>query len=251
MEGETARLIVDARDDSGDFLNGLNLQFSLVDPQREASLLNLRQVAPGRYEATFRPGEEGSYLLRVTGTSGDGLTRYDQTAGWVMSYSAEYSAGNQGDGAALLTELAALTGGRSLRDDPAGVFAHNLEAQPVATPVWPWLLLAAMLLLPLDIAVRRLVITQSDWLRLRRWLFNRDGAGLFNRDGAEATSERLSTLIGAKARARERAEAETGGTVTLRPQEIQSSAEPAIPSDLGRAGHTIGAKTVAAEDPRR
>lgn len=223
MEGETARLIVDARDDSGDFLNGLNLQFSLVDPQREASLLNLRQVAPGRYEATFRPGEEGSYLLRVTGTSGDGLTRYDQTAGWVMSYSAEYSAGNQGDGAALLTELAALTGGRSLRDDPAGVFAHNLEAQPVATPVWPWLLLAALLLLPFDIAVRRLVVTQSDWLRLRRWLFNRGGA--------EATSERLSTLIGAKARARERAEAETGGAVTLRPQETQSSTEPAIVSE--------------------
>jgi uncharacterized membrane protein len=217
MEGETARLIVDARDDSGNFLNGLNLQFSLVDPQRQASLLSLRQVAPGRYEATFRPGEEGSYLLRVTGSSGDGAIRYDQTAGWVMSYSAEYGTGNQGDGAALLTELASLTGGRSLADDPAGVFAHNLIAQPVATPVWPWLLLAAMLLLPLDIAVRRLVITRSDWVRLRRWIFNRGGA--------EATSERLSTLIGAKARARERAEAETGGTVVITPTEAISTTD--------------------------
>jgi uncharacterized membrane protein len=223
MEGETARLIVDARDDEGGFLNGLNLQFSLVDPTREASLLNLRQVAPGRYEATFRPGEEGSYLLRVTGSGADGITRYDQTAGWVMSYSAEYSTGHQGDGAALLAELANLTGGRSLLDDPAGVFARTLTAQPVATPIWPWLLLAAMLLLPVDIAVRRLVVTQSDWARLRRWLFNRGGA--------EATSERLSTLMGAKARARERTDAETSGALPVAPlAESKSSAESSPPA---------------------
>ncbi|MBL8157446.1 MAG: VWA domain-containing protein, partial [Anaerolineae bacterium] len=32
MDGERARLVVDARDDNGGFLNGLNLQLSLVDP---------------------------------------------------------------------------------------------------------------------------------------------------------------------------------------------------------------------------
>lgn len=217
MEGDQARMVVDARDDNGAFLNGLNLQLSVVDPLSQAALMPLRQVAPGRYEATFKPENEGAYILHVSGTGqGDTPVAVDQTSGWVMSYSAEYDLSNQGDGAVLMSSLASLTGGRSLKDDPALAFTHNLTAQAAATPIWPWFLLAALLLLPFDIAVRRLVVTRTDLQRLRQ--------ALFGRTTVEATSERISTLLGAKERGRQRAE-ESGSTVSALRARRDSSRE--------------------------
>ncbi|MFN8371574.1 MAG: VWA domain-containing protein [Anaerolineae bacterium] len=60
MENEQARVIVDARDDNGEFLNGLALQASVVSPNPadDGALINLQQVAPGRYEAVFTPNSE-------------------------------------------------------------------------------------------------------------------------------------------------------------------------------------------------
>jgi hypothetical protein len=218
MEGEQARLVVDARDNNGAFLNGLNLQLSVVDPLSQASLMALRQVAPGRYEATFKPENEGAYILHVSGVGqGDTPVAVDQTTGWVMSYSAEYDVSGSGDGEALLSSLAGLTGGRSLKDDPALAFAHNLSAQAAATPIWPWFLLLALLLLPFDIAVRRLIVTRTDLQRLRQ--------AIFGRTSVESTSERISSLLGAKERGRQRAE-ESGSSVSaLRARRESSRAD--------------------------
>ncbi len=195
MEGEHARLVVDARDNSGAFLNGVDLQFSLVDPEGNPTLQTLQQVAPGRYEATFSPDAEGAYILSIQGNSETNGLRLNQTTGWVMSYSAEYDRSKRGDGAALLRSLADLTGGRSMLDDTGAIFNHNLQANVAGTPIWPVLLLAALLLLPIDVAVRRLVVTRTDILKLRQAVFGRV-------QPAEATSERMSTLLDAKQRAR-------------------------------------------------
>src|SRR5690606_4161420 len=45
---------------------------------------------------------------------------------------------------------------------PAATFEHNLNQQRAADPLWPYLLLAAAILLPVDVAVRRLVLTRRD-----------------------------------------------------------------------------------------
>ncbi len=187
MEGERARLVVDARDENGGFLNGLSLTSSLVSPDRSASRLTLQQVAPGRYEAVFDPSEEGAYFLGVA----DGSGLIDGVTGWVMSYSPEY----RPQGASVLPDIAAMTNGQPLDSDPAAVFTHDLPAQASLTPIAPLLLLVALLLLPLDIAVRRLLVTRTDLLRLRDHLLRRGSAS------AELT-ERLSPLMDAKARAR-------------------------------------------------
>ncbi len=206
MEGEQAHLIVDARDNDGAFLNGLNLQFSLVDPSGTPSLQSLQQVAPGRYEATFAPNAEGAYLLSIQGNSTtDQNVKLTQTTGWVMSYSAEYDRSNRSDGAALLKSISDLTGGRSIADDSGAAFNHNLRATVAGTSISPLLLLIAMLLLPFDIAVRRLVVTRTDLMRLRQ--------ALFGRVQVEATSERMSTLLDAKQRARTRTD-ESGSPST-------------------------------------
>jgi hypothetical protein len=203
----------------------------VVDPLADATLSALRQVAPGRYEATFNPENEGAYILHLSGTGiGDEPLTVDQTTGWVMSYSSEYDMSGRGDGAALLASLAELTGGRSLSNEPNLAFAHNLAAQAVATPIWPWFLLLALLLLPFDIAVRRLVVTRTDLQRLRR--------AVLGERSVEATSERISSLLGAKERGRQRAE-ESGSTVQnvrnsrrqSRGEQPASSASPKVGSD--------------------
>jgi hypothetical protein len=200
MEGESARLIVDARDADGGFLNGLTLAASVVDPELGSERVTLRQVAPGRYEANFRPAAEGAYLLRVSGESGDGAEAVNQTSGWVMSYSPEYLAA---DSDSVLPRLAEITGGRSLQDATGEIFARDIDARAASLPLTPWLVLLAMLLLPVDIAVRRLMVTRSDWVRLRQWIAQRRA----NQGG----TERISTLIDARDRAREKTRGETVG----------------------------------------
>ena len=207
MEGEQARLIVDARDNSGAFLNGLNLQFSLVDPNGNPTLQTLQQVAPGRYEATFAPNAEGAYILSVQGSSStDQSLKLTQTTGWVMSYSAEYDRSKRGDGAALLKSLGDLTGGHTIADNTGAAFDHNLHANVAGTPISASLLLIAMLLLPFDIAIRRLVVTRTDLIRLRQ--------ALTGRTRVETTSERMTTLLDAKQRARTRTD-ESGAGSTI------------------------------------
>lgn len=200
MEDELARLIVDARDEEGAFLNGLDLEVSLIDPKTsQGQRLQLQQVAPGRYEVLFTPTAEGAYFMRLTGTGiVDGAPlAVNQTTGWVLSYSPEYQIDNTGDGELLLREIAELTGGGSLQEAPGDAFLHNIVARNATAPLWPWLLLAAMLLLPFDIAVRRLIVTRTDLQRLRSYL-------LPQRLVTEGSSERMSTLMSARERARRR-----------------------------------------------
>lgn len=201
MEGEQARVVVDARDDAGNFLNGLDLNAAVVDPLLVSSTIRLRQVAPGRYEALFTPEQEGAYFLGVSGQTelnAQPLT-ISQTTGWVMSYSPEYDIQQRGANLNLLHNIGELTNGRDMSEDPSLPFEHNLQAQNARTPLWPWLLLAAMLLLPFDVAVRRLIITRSDLQRLRMAIRGRVPT-------PESPSERLSGLLGAKERGRQRAE---------------------------------------------
>lgn len=82
----------------------------------------------------------------------DGPAR-EAATGYVQPPSPEHTP--QG-GPALLAQLSALSGGRALASVGPGTPAAQAEApaQP-ARELWPWLLLAAALLWPLEIAVRR------------------------------------------------------------------------------------------------
>lgn len=205
QEDEQTRIIVDARDDDGGFLNGLNLQTSVVySADQSAQRVQLRQVAPGRYEATFTPDGEGAYFLRVTNQATGETTEgaLNQTTGFVLSYSPEYEVREVDD--TLLEGLAELTNGTNLTDAPAEAFAHNLDMRDASVPIWPWLLLVAMLLLPFDIGVRRLMVTPSDLRRLREWV-----GSFFRRPQLAAdgpSSERISSLREARDRARQSAQ---------------------------------------------
>jgi len=205
QEGENARLIVDARSESGDYLNGYTLQANVVAPDGRVESIEAQQVAPGRYEAIFQPGDQGAYLIGVSaglspsesGAAGNTLT---DTAGWVLSYSPEYR--NLESDPDALYRIAAATNGRVASDDPGEAFAHTLPTPNVTRPVWQWLLALAALLLPFDVAVRRLAISRADvqrgWMRLVNAL--RLGRGVPHR--APERSRRMDALLRAKGRVR-------------------------------------------------
>lgn len=192
MEGERARVIVDARDDAGAFQNNLALQASVVAPDGTGRTITLQQTAPGTYESDFLPTVEGAYFISINGEID--AQPFNEMTGWVMSYSPEYARNTPDE--ELLQELAAITGGRSLREDPQGAFSMSQEPRTAAAPVYPLLLLLALLLLPVDIALRRIIITRSDLQRLRDFLRGEQTEAI--------SSERMTTLISARERVRER-----------------------------------------------
>jgi uncharacterized membrane protein len=209
-EGETARIVVDVRGaglgSAGEsFLNGLELEARVIDSGFNVNSMPLQQVAPGLYEATFTPREEGAYFIRVEGSRpGEEATSVVQTTGWVLSYSPEYR--DLSADVAQLEAIAEITGGTQL-ESPEGAFAPTQTQQDAATPVWPTMLLLATVLLPVDIAVRRLVITQRDLRRAYQSLMVRLGR-LEGEEVAPAQyAERMTRLQDAKSRADERASA--------------------------------------------
>ncbi|GAB4504898.1 MAG: VWA domain-containing protein [Anaerolineales bacterium] len=168
LQGKQARLRLDALDLGGEFLNNYQVQASLVAPDGEAQSLTLRQSAPGRYEADFTPTQQGVYLIRFSGSGPEG-GHFAETTGWTLSYSPEYRRLEPDPD--LLLRLAALSGGtKFISLNPANVFSHDRAASRASRPAWPWLLALAALLLPFDVASRRLILTRQDFLRLREAL---------------------------------------------------------------------------------
>ena len=191
QEGETARIVTQALADDGQFWNNLQLSATVNFPSGSnlgSASLSLEQVAPGRYEASFTPERDGAYLILVQ--SDDTALPLQSRSGWTLSYSKEYLP-PQRDGRELLAELAASAGGKDRSTSANSVFEHDLRAEEATQPLRQGLVLAALLLLPMDIALRRLVFTREDWLALRERLFPQRAA-----TGARA---RVATLLAQKA----------------------------------------------------
>ena len=195
LQDDRALIVVDARDDEGRFLDGLSLSSAVLNPGGEGLRIPLQQTAPGRYEAGFRPQNEGAYFLTVSGEAqlAQGQTQLSDLKGWVMSYSPEYIPRPQDD--RLLADIADITGGRNLAQQPEAVFTRDLGQRQAATDIWQSLILLALLLLPLDIAIRRLIITRSDLIRLREFVSGR---------GSDQTrSQQMQALFSARGRSRQ------------------------------------------------
>lgn len=215
--GGPAAITVDAQSEAGAYLNGLNVQANVVGPDGQTQAVTLTQTAPGRYAGDFTPTAEGAYVIRVVGAdpvatdpAAGGAPALAQTTGWVLSYSPEYrlalAAGSAVTNAVpanvrALVQLAAAAGGRPVTGEYAAVFAHDLPQPPAAPqPVWPWLLTLAALLLPLDIAVRRLAVSRRE---VQRAAARVTGWFAWRLPGSAAAprAERLATLLEAKQRA--------------------------------------------------
>ncbi|MBV6402064.1 MAG: hypothetical protein CNIPEHKO_02368 [Anaerolineales bacterium] len=209
-----ARITLDAQTPSGEFINGYAVSANIVAPNGETNSLTLRQVAPGRYEAFFDPKEEGVYLIRLAGMSASQTDSFAETTGWALSYSPEYKRLDPDPD--LLLRLAALSNGEVATSNPADVFLHNLDATRASRPIWQWLILLAVLLLPFDIASRRLIITKQDISNGRAWAMKQLGLGQPRVLTTPQPSPRMEALLKAKDRVAESAKRAEATPVELK-----------------------------------
>lgn len=157
-----------ALNDSGDFISNLPVEGSVIDDKgTKAQLLDFRAIAPGRYQASFPLEKEGSYLLAVKPSRGEGVLR----SGINVPFSPEFNQ-LQSNGA-LLTSLASLRPKQGaagavieLPSDPESwkswqgpnVFRRDLLQGRRFTNVWPFVLLISAVLFFADIFNRRVAV---------------------------------------------------------------------------------------------
>lgn len=149
-DNQTA-ISVDAVDALGQFLNESEVELTVVDPQLRRSTLKLDQRAPGQYTHTIPTPDSGAYHLEIT-VKDKGQPLYRQSRGLTVGYSDELRIKPTNE--ALLKEIAAATGGK-YNPDAASLFQTDRRAAR-PTPLWPWLLMAAVILWVLDVALRRI-----------------------------------------------------------------------------------------------
>jgi hypothetical protein len=182
VRGDHTHLLVTAPSDSG-----ASVSVSAVTPDLSDATLTLSSTGPGRFEGDLRTDQVGSYLLRITDSVG-GTVKHANTMGLVVPYSPEYR--DLGTDTVTLTAIAR-AGGGVLLTDLSGVY--DLAVPPVhgVLPIGELLLVLAILLFPIDIALRRFVLTAEDLPLWRAALKRRASPAL----PAEATITRLRERV--------------------------------------------------------
>ena len=157
---DVGEIIVDAIDPKGEFINFLDSQVGVVAPNRERTVIDLEQVAPGRYRGRFPAPQEGVYLVGMAQRRNERVVG-SQLAGLVVPYAQELR--DLGVDDTLLRELAELTGGTAL-SDPKDVFLKLRRQSRISVEIWHWLVgFVAIMILP-EIALRRLGSGMLGWL---------------------------------------------------------------------------------------
>ncbi|MBW2263910.1 MAG: VWA domain-containing protein, partial [Deltaproteobacteria bacterium] len=152
-EGRMVTATADLVDrDTGVFIDDMAATLTVKPFGGEAvAEVAMNQVAPGRYEASFLAEAYGTYLAQATFTSPE---QAPQTAAGSLRlpYPAEYR--HIGIDRAMLRSFVAASGGR-LDPGPEDLWKEEEKLRAMIA-FWPWALLAFLVLLPIDLAVRRL-----------------------------------------------------------------------------------------------
>lgn len=152
-QGSHSKVVIDAVDTDGQFLNMADTEITLVDPQLTTSSIAVRQTAPGRYEADVEMTTPGTWHVQLTQKL-NGRTVYQQSRGLTAGYSDELRLRPAND--ELLQSIASSSGG-VFEPDALSVFEPlPSETAFTAVPLWPHLLVIAMTLFVVDVALRRL-----------------------------------------------------------------------------------------------
>ena len=196
---------------------------ALVGPDLEPAAVDLSQVAPGVYESPVASLESGAYAVRVTQTK-PGSPALGRTLGLVAPTAAEYRL--LGANQPLLGAIRAATGG-TVAKLPADAWVHDLSTTSHHADLWPLLLVLALLLWPLDIALRRVSVGRRELAGARRWVST---VGRNRRVATRtATSESMLAATGRSSAARSAILREAAGASATA---AAGSAAPGCPSGV-------------------
>ena len=199
VQGRDVTLTVEAVQPGGKFVQLADLTGRVIAPDARTTWpLELRQVGPGQYRANFRAEAGGSYLVNLRYRKAGAGEKFAMVQSVVnVPFAPEFE--DLTDNAALLAELAEITGGRVLPGDPekAELFRHaGLTPPRVSMPLTQPLFLAWVVLFLLDVAVRRIAV---DVKAIARRI-----AARFRRTQAEVQSATLAALKSRRKSVRER-----------------------------------------------
>lgn len=143
-------ILVDAVDEAGRFRNFLSFTADVHPSNEDPFSVELEQTGPGRYEASVDLDHEGIYLANIRHDENGSEQVYPVAV--AVPYSPEFGVQRTTD---LLADLAEATDGRIL-ENPEDVF--ELTQAPVREyrSVWPWFVLAALIIWVIDIGIRQL-----------------------------------------------------------------------------------------------
>lgn len=160
QEGEEILAVVDLFSPAGGFRNHLRLKGNLAGPERVTLEREFKQIAPGRYEASFSASRRGVYLMTISEEGKEGeIASTVTTVPFVAPYPGEYRELKLNTG--LLSRLAEETGGELLDPDRMEeglkrLFTPDPDKGQSARETW-WSFSALGLFLFLaDLALRRL-----------------------------------------------------------------------------------------------
>ena len=162
--GEMTAVVVEALDEQGERLNFLRWQGRIVKPDLAASGVDLRQVAPGRYEALVPTAQSGAYTLNMGYQSNvDGKSiRGSVQAAITRPFSDEFR--SLRDNESLLRQVAEETGGQVLTFDDSTKSERSPWRRAGVTlpvslqPIFMTVAMIALGMLLVDVAIRRVRI---------------------------------------------------------------------------------------------
>ena len=143
-DGRSVSMTVQALDAEGRFADLQDTRATVLSPDGSAHEVALPQRGPGEYGLDTSVNAPGEY--RVLFKQG----QREEVAAFVAPDAVEHH--SIGSNTALLDQLATASGGHALQDptdlQPGGGAGPSIQ-------LWPWLLLAGLILLPMDVLLRR------------------------------------------------------------------------------------------------
>ena len=147
-----AQLTFDSVQQNGKYVNQATVQVTVLEPQDGKREVTMTQTAPGRYTAEFPTEKPGTYLVQMVQTA-KGQEAVQQSRGLVVNYDEELRLRPTNE--AFLQELSRISGGK-YQPTPEEVFAPDERTASRPIPLWPYLVIAAMLIFLADVALRRI-----------------------------------------------------------------------------------------------
>lgn len=133
----------------------------ILTPGLRSTTIQLEPSAPGQFGGSFQEGAQGTYFVSV---DAHGAGRGDAgQIGMVVPYSPEYL--TTGVNSTFLRSLAAVGGG-SVISKVSDVWSDNLQSVEADYDLTLLLLFLAILLFPVDVGVRRLVMSRRELVDL-------------------------------------------------------------------------------------
>jgi hypothetical protein len=146
-DGMAPRVVVEAERPDGAAEHFGSIEAIVRSPGGTATEVAIDPVAPGRYAARLPVDDPGTYVVAVTAT--DDRTGVEHRAVRALDWSADREIQSRGTDQALLSRLAATTGGRVLLENQSPFDGPRPRGYVDAT--W-WLAAAALAMFVLDVA---------------------------------------------------------------------------------------------------